>query len=113
MDTSQQKGLVKGDQVLASIDVADGRLDRLRGLLGRDRSEAAILLPKTRSVHTVGMRYAIDVAFCDRDLVVRRLVTLRPWRVTAPRPGEHCVVEVEAGAFELWGVEVGDRLEVR
>ena len=37
------------------------------GLLGRDGIEGALLLRPARSVHTLGMRFAIDVAFCDAD----------------------------------------------
>ena len=37
-----------------------------------------MVLPRTRSVHTFGMRFPIDVAFCDRDMVVVGVTTLRP-----------------------------------
>jgi hypothetical protein len=47
---------------------------RLRGLLGRP--VAPLLLAPARSVHTVGMREAIDVVFLDADLRVLRVVTL-------------------------------------
>ena len=44
----------------------------MRGLLGRDGIDGAMLLRPARSVHSVGMRFPIDVAFCDQDLVVVR-----------------------------------------
>ena len=55
----------------------------MRGLLGRDGIEGALLLRPARSVHTFRMRFAIDVAFCDRDLRVLRVVThgAQPGRV--------------------------------
>jgi uncharacterized membrane protein (UPF0127 family) len=99
--------------VLAAADVAEGLFDRSRGLLGRSEYEGAMLLPHTRSVHTVGVRFAVDVAFLDRDLVVLGTVRLAPWRVALPRPRGRNVLEASAGAFERWGLRTGDRLEIR
>ena len=36
-----------------------------------------MLLRRTRSVHTIGMRFAIDVAFLSDDLTVVATTTLR------------------------------------
>ena len=77
-----------------------------------DREGAFVLRP-CRQVHTVGMRFAIDVAFCDRDGVVRRTATLRPGRVSRPCLGAAWAIEAEAGAFARWGLAVGDRVELR
>jgi uncharacterized membrane protein (UPF0127 family) len=105
--------LVRGDRVLASLEVPTGRKARARGLVGRDTYEGAMLLERCRSVHTFGMRFAIDVAFIDRDRVVVDVVTLPPRRVTRPRLGANAVVEARSGCFERWGLVVGDELEVR
>jgi uncharacterized membrane protein (UPF0127 family) len=105
--------LVRDGDVLCSLDVASSFRSRLVGLLGRNGVDGALLLRPAKSVHTVGMRFAIDVAFCDRDLVVVDTVTLRPQRMTRPRRRAKAVVEAEAGAFERWGLRVGDHLEVR
>jgi uncharacterized membrane protein (UPF0127 family) len=113
MEMSSQRWLVKGDQVLASLDIAADRRSRRRGLLGQDGVDGALLLPHTRSVHTIGMRFPIDVALCDGDLEVKRILTVAPWRIVLPRPGERCVIEAESGFFEKWDVGVGDRLETR
>jgi hypothetical protein len=72
-----------------------------------------MVLPRTRSVHTFGMRFAIDVAICDKDMVVVGVTRLRPWRISVPRRGGRSVVEAQAGAFERWGLKVGDKLELR
>ena len=39
------------------------RADRRKGLLQRDGIEGALLIDRCRSVHTIGMRFALDVAF--------------------------------------------------
>ena len=99
--------------MLAALEVAHTVRARTRGLLGRDRYEGALLLRPASSVHTLGMRFAIDVAFCDKELVVLETVCMRRWRVGRPRLRARCVLEAEAGAFERWNLQAGDRLEVK
>ena len=105
--------LVRDGEVLASLEVAESLRDRSRGLLGRDGVEGAILLRPARSVHTFGMRFPIDVAFCDDDLRVLRVRTLRPNRITLPVLRARAVVEAEAGLMRRWELRPGDGLEVR
>jgi uncharacterized protein len=105
--------LVCEERVLASLEVADGRRQRRRGLLGRDGFDGAVLLRPCRSVHTIGMRFPIDVAFCDADLVVLRVVTVPRNRVTRAVLRSRAVVEAEAGSFARWGIGPGAQLEVR
>jgi uncharacterized membrane protein (UPF0127 family) len=105
--------LVREGDVLASLDVATTFRARSRGLLGREGIEGALLLPGTRAVHTLGMRFALDVAYCTDDLVVLDTARMRPWRVGRPRLAARCVIEAEAGAFERWRLCRGDRLEVK
>ena len=105
--------LLKEDKVLAHVEVAESFVPRLKGLIGRRDLEGAILLRPARSVHTIGMRFAIDVAYCDKNLRVLSTLTMRPFRVGRPRPKAYAVVEARAGAFERWGLEPGDALEVR
>jgi uncharacterized membrane protein (UPF0127 family) len=59
--------LLREGEVLAVLEVADGVAGRARGLLGRDGVEGAMLIKPARSVHTVGMRFPIDVAFCSSE----------------------------------------------
>ena len=104
--------LTRDGQVLASAEVASHRAARRTGLLGRDELDGVFIL-KARSVHTFGMSFAIDVAFCDADGVVLRVATLPPNRLTRPVLAARSAIEAPAGAFRSWGVVVGDRLEVR
>jgi uncharacterized protein len=104
--------LMRDDQVLASAEVAADRAGRRRGLIGRRELDGVFVL-RARSVHTFGVRFAIDVAFCDDDGVVTRIVTLAPNRLTRPSLGARTAIEAPAGAFREWAVNPGDRLEVR
>jgi uncharacterized protein len=108
--------LVRDGKVLATVETAGTRRERRRGLLGRDGIDGVLRL-RARSVHTVRMRFPIDVAFCDPrsrgELRVVRVVTLRPNRVTRLSVRRRVALEAEAGSFRRWGVRPGDRLEIR
>ena len=81
--------LVVDGREVAALEVAATRRVRGRGLLGRDALDGALWLPGVRSVHTVGMRFAIDVAWLASDGTVRRVTSLAPWRCVTwyvPRP---------------------------
>ena len=105
--------LVREGDVLAATEVAASRRDRRRGLRGRDRLEGALVLRPCRNVHSVGMRFTIDVAFCDRDGVVLRTCCLRPWRMSPFVLRAAFAIEAPSGAFERWSLRVGDKVEVK
>jgi len=105
--------LLRDDRVLASLEIASTRRDRRRGLLGRDGIDGALLIEGTRSVHTVGMRFPIDVAHLADDGTVLRCCTMPRHRIGMPVLGARKVVEAEAGCLARWGVQPGQVLEVR
>jgi uncharacterized protein len=105
--------LIRDGVVLASLEIPSQHRRRARGLLGRDGFEGAMLLRSCRSVHTMGMRFALDVAFLDGADTIVRMLRLRPWRVTLPVWGARSVLEAEAGAFGRWQLQIGDTLEIR
>lgn len=97
------------------VDVCETGLERTRGLLFRRRlaSGEALLIPRCRAVHTAGLWYPIDVAFCAGDGTVLGLIgELRPWRVAGRRDAEE-VWELPAGAAKALALRVGDRLLAR
>ena len=105
--------LVCDDRVLASTELPTNRRHRARGLLGRDAIEGAIVLRPCRWIHTVGMRFALDIAYVDSHGNVLHTVRMKPNRLGMPRPRAGYVVEATAGAFGRWGLHVGDVLELR
>ncbi|MFB6615377.1 DUF192 domain-containing protein [Streptomyces sp. NPDC085524] len=96
---------VEGTRV--PLEVAASYRARTRGLLGRDGIDGALLLTPAASVHTFGMRFAIDVAYLDRNLRVRAVTTMPPGRLGLPRLRARHVLEAEAGAMAAWGLRVG------
>jgi uncharacterized membrane protein (UPF0127 family) len=105
--------LLREGEVLASLEVADTRAARRRGLLGRDSIDGALLLVPARSVHTVGMRFPIDVAWLDGELTVLRTASMPRNRLSWPVLTAHSVLEAEAGTFARWDLVEGDRLELK
>jgi uncharacterized protein len=105
--------LLRDDRVLASLEIAASRKERRRGLLGRGGFEGALLIEGTRSVHTMGMRFPIDVAHLDEDGTVLRCCTMPRHRFGMPVMRARKVLEAEAGSFERWGISPGQVLEVR
>ncbi|MCY3861581.1 MAG: DUF192 domain-containing protein [bacterium] len=105
--------LVCNDRVLATVEIATGWRERALGLLGRDEFDKALLLRPAFSVHTLGMRFPIDVAYLDRDLVVLKAATMGRFRIGLPVWRARAVLEAEAGSFARWGLKPGDHLQVR
>ncbi len=98
----------RGDRWVA--DVPTMRRERVLGLLERDRlpSGHALLIPRARSVHTIGMRFPITVAFLDASLRVIEVRPLPPGRIALPRHWARHVLELPAGA----DIRPGDVLNV-
>ena len=105
--------LLRDGEVLAALEVTESRKERMQGLLDRTGLDGAMLIRPARSVHSVGMRFTLDVAFCTKDLLVVRTVCLRPGRFTRPSFKASCVLEAESGAFDRWKLQPGDQLEIR
>ncbi len=111
-DGPRRARLAVDDRDVAAVELAEDARARSKGLLGRDGIDGALLLRPAMQVHTVRMRFPIDVAFCDRDLVVLRTATMRPWRCSRFVLRARSVVEAEAGQFARWGLRAGSRLAI-
>jgi uncharacterized membrane protein (UPF0127 family) len=99
--------------VLASAEVAEGRAARRQGLLGHDHYEGALVLRPCRWIHTMGMKFAVDVAYLDADGMVVKTIQMHRHRVGIPVWRATHVIEAQAGAFARWGLGVGDVIEIR
>ena len=103
---------VPGGSTGVPLEIAASYRARTRGLLGRDGIEGALLLSPASGVHTVRMRFAIDVAYLDRGLRVLAVRTMPPGRLGLPRPRARHVLEAPAGAMAAWGLRPGLVLDV-
>ncbi|MFE6834729.1 DUF192 domain-containing protein [Streptomyces sp. NPDC057705] len=105
-------GTLHIDAARIPLEVAASYRARTRGLLGRDGIEGALLLTPAGSVHTFRMRFAIDVAYLDRNLRVLAVVTMPPGRLGLPRLRSRHVLETAAGAMAGWGLRAGTTVKV-
>lgn len=112
-ETSTAAWLMTTGRVLASAEIASSRQARRRGLLGRTGLDGAFVIERCRWVHTIGMKFTIDVAYLDSDGVVTKTVRMHRHRIGAPVMRSALVIEASAGSFARWGIRVGDRLEIR
>ena len=99
------------------METAATRTQRRTGLLGRHGIDGVMAFPGINAVHTIGMRFAIDVAFCGIEIgghhSVLRVRTMSARRVGLPVRGCHLVLEAEAGSFARWSLRQGSIIEVR
>ncbi len=105
--------LVVDGAVIASAEVAATRRARRTGLRGRDHLEGALVLKPCRSVHTFGVAFPIDVAFCDDTGRVLRTSTMPPRRLSRFVRRSAFVVEARRGSLSRWGISEGVEVEVR
>lgn len=98
---------------VAPLELAVTARRRARGLLGRSGLDGAMLISPARSVHTLGMRFSIDVAHLDANYEVLAVTTMPRNRFGRIVPGARHVLEAPAGSLAKWGVERGSKLSVR
>jgi uncharacterized protein len=103
----------RGELVCRRCRLADRPWTRVRGLLGRGVLEAdeGLLLRPVGSIHTMFMRFAIDVVFLDREYGVLKVVeNLGPWRFAGARRAK-AVLELPAGSASR-KLQTGERLVI-
>lgn len=105
-------------QYLATrLSVADTHWSRLRGLVGKTASEfqqeRGLWIVPCRGVHTLGMRFPIDVIYLSPDKVVVHLEpALVPWRFAPVRLKAASVLELPENTIHSTGTTIGDQLEI-
>ena len=103
-----------GTLLAERIECADGSLTRLVGLLGRRGLNAGegLWIRPSSGVHTVGMRFTIDVVGLDAAMrVVKVWPALRPYRFSSISMKVRSVLELAAGEIPARALQVGHQLE--
>jgi len=105
----------RGAILASKVQLADTPRARRIGLLKHDRLEAGegLWIYPTQAIHTFGMRFAIDVAFIDRRMRVKRIYhQLRPFRLTSLVWSAKSVLELPSGSLADTQTAVGDELQI-
>lgn len=97
---------------LTDVLIADTAALRLKGLLGRNQitSEQGLLITPCNSVHTIGMKFPIDVLYLNKNNQIVKVVSnMKPlrmsWSFTATK-----VLEIAAHNAAKKGFKKGDVL---
>ena len=103
-----------GSILAENVETAFDSRTRRQGLLGRGElpTGAALVLAPCNAVHTIRMRFPIDVVFVARDGRVTKIVRkLAAWRAAASFSA-FATIELRAGSIDDVDLGVGDRLVV-
>jgi len=100
-----------------ALAVANTHWTRLRGLLGLDdddfRNGSGLWIVPCHGVHTLGMKFPIDVVYLDNAMTVVHIQPgVRPWRFAAIRRRAASVLELPCSTIAETGTSVGDRIEI-
>ena len=99
------------------LAIADTHWTRLRGLVGTSfddfRNSFGLWIRPCRGVHTLAMRFPIDVVYLDRSLTVIHIEkNLRPWRFAPVRLQAASVLELPCQTVTGTGTALGDKIEI-
>jgi uncharacterized protein len=107
--------VTKKTWLATKVRKADNFLTRLVGLLKRTNlgPEEALWLIPSKGIHTIGMKFPIDVVFLNKSNVVLGIISgLVPYRISGVRLMGHSVLELPKGTLKKSRTEVGDQLEI-
>jgi uncharacterized membrane protein (UPF0127 family) len=107
--------LTKQTWLATKVRKADNFLTRLVGLLKRTHlgPEEALWLMPSKGIHTIGMKFPIDVVFLNRANVVVGLISeLAPYRISSINLRGYSVMELPAATIKKSRTELGDQLEI-
>lgn len=111
---ARRTSILRNNSVIAErAAVLDGFVERLVGLLGRDRLEPseAVIFPRCSMVHMFGMKFSIDLVFCSREgEILCTCRNLRPWRISPYVAAAHYAIELPLGSIAQFELGVGDVL---
>jgi uncharacterized protein len=99
------------------LALADTHWTRLRGLLGASASDfgngCGLWILPCRGVHTLAMRFPIDVVYLDQgNTVVHIERDLKPWRFAPVRMKAASVLELPCQTVTQTGTALGDKIEI-
>ena len=106
---------IDGERTPLRIRSAVRWWSRLVGLLATPKLEdpCGLWIQPCNSVHTIGMRYAIDVIFVNRDGTIAKIVDrLPPWRAAGCRKAKS-TLELRAGLAHALSLKPGMMVELR
>jgi len=98
--------------IVDRIRVAKNLKEKVVGLLASDKPES-LLLKTHFGIHTLSMKYAIDVIVLnDKHKVVALKTSLLPNRIFLWNPMHEIVIEMPEGHIKKTRTQIGDAIEL-
>jgi len=107
--------LSKQTWLATKVRKADNFVTRLVGLLKRTTlgPEEALWLMPSKGIHTIGMKFPIDVVFLNKNHQVVGLVSgMAPYRLSSVHLRSFSVLELPNGTIRKSHTEIGDQFEI-
>ncbi len=105
-------------ETIAIVKFANDYISRLKGLMfKKDLNYVLVLKPSTSShrffssVHTLFMKFSIDIIFLDEKKKVFEIITISPWKFHTPKKPSHYILEIKKGLIEKYEIAIGDKLD--
>ena len=91
------------EQYNIKITYANSFYKRFKGLmLKKDFSDGLLFTNlKDSSIHTLFMRFEIDVYFLDENLLIFEKTTLKPWKFYKPKKQAKYILETKKALLKL------------
>ena len=106
----------QGTYLAWNASIAGSFFKRLKGLLGKNSlgvGQGLIIYP-CNSIHTMGMRFPIDVLFLNcQGRVVKLVHCLKPFRICGLFKYAKFVIELPEGCVRKSCTDVGDLILIR
>lgn len=92
------------------IEYADTFFKRFKGLMLKKDIDFGVVFANLSgsSIHTMFMRFEIDVYFLDENNVIYEKVSLKPWRFHSPKRRPESILETKRNYVSL---KIGDKIE--
>ena len=92
------------------IIYADTFFKRFKGLMGKKDFDDILLFTNLTdsSIHTMFMRFEIDVYFIDENKIVFDNATLKPWRFYKPKKQAKYIIETQKNRLNL---KINDKID--
>lgn len=114
---AQAFNLTRRISLATDLAIADTHWSRLRGLIGVSSDDfgnnKGLWIRPCRGVHTLAMRFPIDVIYLDSSQKVVHLEhSLRPWRFSPIRMKAVSVLELPGHTLDRTKTGLGDCIEI-
>src|SRR5262245_9803699 len=107
----------RGTSIAEHVRIASTHWSRMRGLIGASqfnfRAGHALWIIPCHGVHTLGMRFPLDLIYMDHFGVAVTVQTqLKPWRLASIQLRAASVLELPVGTIQRTNTAVGDQIEI-